>query len=64
MLKYVVKNLVSSLSSAFLPAGTVGEFETWPPICNNFFFTLTVVKLSVRNSACCCCAGRHTALCA
>lgn len=46
MLKYVGKYLVSSLSSAFLLAGAVGEFETWPPMYHQFFldmqFTLAV----------------------
>lgn len=37
MFKYVVKHLVSSLRSAFLLAGAVGEFETWPPLRHKFF---------------------------
>jgi hypothetical protein len=46
VLKYVVKCLVSSLSSAFLLASAVGDFETWPPVYHNFLldiqFTLAV----------------------
>jgi len=45
VLKYEVNYLVSSLSSAFLLAESVGELETWPPLYQIFLdmqFTVAV----------------------
>jgi hypothetical protein len=42
VLKFVVKYLVSSQRSAFLLAGAVCEFESWPPLYNKFCLEITI----------------------